>query len=73
MQPREPLDCTGCRYFKRNAHSIVATGQCRHAAPLAVPVMQSGIPSIATVWPTVEANDWCGQWSPTVGEGIANG
>lgn len=68
---RDACDCSTCRFYRRNPQSI-GTGHCHYPAPLAVPVMMNGVPSVATVWPTVEAHDSCGQWSPT-GEGAANG
>lgn len=66
-------ECSACRFYRRNPQSI-GTGYCHYPAPVAVPVMHAGVPSVASVRPPVDSNDTCGQWSPTgSSEGAANG
>jgi|688.fasta_scaffold94626_5 hypothetical protein len=49
--PLNEQRCSGCRYFFPDQHDL---GQCRRNPPQIGP--RGG------QWPTVAADDWCGEW-----------
>jgi len=60
--------CVTCQFYDRNrAKAATATvaqskqGQCRRMAPLLHPINSKSY-MIEGVWPTVQDDDWCGEW-----------
>jgi hypothetical protein len=60
--------CLTCQFYDRNrakaATGTVAQskqGQCRRMAPLLHPINSKSY-VIEGVWPTVQDDDWCGEW-----------
>lgn len=58
--------CGTCRFFHRTAEvQGHVSGQCRRKPPQ---LMSDWAHSSApwTLWPTLEATEWCGEWKPTI-------
>lgn len=48
--PIDERNCANCNFF-RFKYETDANGECRRHPP-----------QVVIGWPTVEANDWCGEW-----------
>jgi hypothetical protein len=55
--PLSEQHCSSCRYFFPDQHDL---GQCRRNPPQIGPRGEQ--------WPTVAADDWCGEWVVRDGE-----
>ena len=49
------MHCEDCRFW------FEPQSQCRRNAPQP---MRDGSPSTDTLWPQVQAHDWCGEYQP---------
>ena len=57
---RTVQNCAGCRWGRLERHTGRSPRrECRFDAPRVVDVSGRGL------WPTVNAGDWCRQWTPT--------
>jgi len=65
-QPQQ--DCTSCMFFlKRVQQNGVATMCRRHPpTPQIYGLNQMGQPQTATMYPSVGAGDWCGDYAPKI-------
>ena len=65
--------CAGCRYWflirpsgETSSDWAGRFGKCRRGSP--VLVAEDSIPPDLAVWPTTQAEDWCGEWRERVEE-----
>lgn len=55
----EAEKCEGCFYLSNN--------QCRRNAPIAITKQSAlGAMGVATIWPNVKPDDWCGEFTAAV-------
>jgi hypothetical protein len=63
--------CQNCQYSKLSGYSVKEL-QCRFRPPKAVVMGEGDESRIATVWPTVSEDDWCGKFKDVIKDRHAN-
>lgn len=53
--------CENCKFWKETADDG-STGECQRYPPQLVTNSVGTV--IDAAWPTVDADDWCGEWKP---------
>jgi hypothetical protein len=63
--------CQNCKFSKLSGYSKSEV-QCRCRAPQAIAIGEGDESRIATIWPTVSKDDWCGKFKDVIKDRYAN-
>lgn len=61
-------DCTSCQFWLKRAQQNGMATMCRRHPPSVaiIGIDQRGLPQQVTIYPSVGAGDWCGDYVPRV-------